>query len=91
MNRAARGACAFVHAGVGAASLVNLQAQLFRSQQNAAARKDGTFDGNDKQSRRKAGLDVSEIYKRQNKGVEQRDLRCATSIALAAVSAYRLS
>lgn len=54
---------------------MGLQAQLFRAQQNVELRKEGGAEAGDRQVDRTAGVDVAEIFKRQNKGVADRDKR----------------
>lgn len=59
-------------AGVSDAGVVELQAQLYRTQQQVAAWKDSGLDPADKHVRRKAGLDVAALAGRSNPGVAAR-------------------
>ena len=61
-------------AGVGSAGLVDLQATLYRAQEQARLVRAGVLDPADTSGRRKAGIDVSAFVKR-NAGVEARDQR----------------
>uniref|UniRef100_A0A383VA82 Uncharacterized protein n=1 Tax=Tetradesmus obliquus TaxID=3088 RepID=A0A383VA82_TETOB len=58
--------------GVSGKGVVELQAQLYRSQEHARLRAEGVVDVKDKHVRRKAGIDVASI---KNPGVEAREAR----------------
>eukprot|EP00775_Hariotina_reticulata_P005840 gene5840-6081_t len=64
--------CNLNHAGVSVKGVVELQAQLYRAQEQARLRSEGGVDITDKHIRRKAGIDVSSI---RNPGVEAREAR----------------
>lgn len=59
--------------GVSDAGVVQLQAQLYRTQQHVAQWKEGGLDPSDKHVRRRAGIDVSQVMQRSNAGVGDRD------------------
>ncbi|KIZ06610.1 hypothetical protein MNEG_1344 [Monoraphidium neglectum] len=58
--------------GVGDTGVVELQAQLYRTQQHVTQWKEGGLDPSDKHVRRRAGLDVSQLMQRSNDGVAAR-------------------
>lgn len=58
--------------GVSGKGVVELQAQLYRTQEHARLRAEGLVDVKDKHVRRKAGIDVASI---KNPGVEAREAR----------------
>eukprot|EP00882_Tetradesmus_deserticola_P014383 GHRQ01015295.1.p1 GENE.GHRQ01015295.1~~GHRQ01015295.1.p1 ORF type:complete len:249 (+),score=73.58 GHRQ01015295.1:275-1021(+) len=58
--------------GVSGKGVVELQAQLYRTQEHARLRAEGLVDVKDKHVRRKAGVDVASI---KNPGVEAREAR----------------
>uniref|UniRef100_A0A061QJ86 Cytochrome b561 ferric reductase transmembrane family protein n=1 Tax=Tetraselmis sp. GSL018 TaxID=582737 RepID=A0A061QJ86_9CHLO len=60
--------------GVSVNSIVDLKAQLYRTQEQARLRADGMIGPEDLQARRKAGLDVT-LLSRKNAGVEERSRR----------------
>ncbi|KAK9834155.1 hypothetical protein WJX81_003482 [Elliptochloris bilobata] len=60
--------------GVGTAGLVDLQATLYRQEEQARLVREGVLDPADTSGRRKAGIDVS-AFARRNAGVEARDKR----------------
>ena len=47
--------------GVGAASIVDLKAQLYRTQEEVKMHKDGTLDPREKLVRKQAGINVGEL------------------------------
>lgn len=59
--------------GVGASSLVAMQAQVFRAQQQAAMVREGKLDPEEIRARRKGS--VAALLDRKNAGVSQRDAR----------------
>ncbi|KAK3238233.1 hypothetical protein CYMTET_51741 [Cymbomonas tetramitiformis] len=58
--------------GVSAASLVDLQAQLYRTQEDAKRRQEG-LEPLDDAGRKKSDFKVSSLFERRNGGVEERD------------------
>jgi len=60
--------------GVSASSIVDLKAQLYRSQEESRLRAEGVLGPNDSSSRRKIGVDLSR-FNRKNEGVEERNRR----------------
>lgn len=58
--------------GVSAASIVELRAQLYKSQEIHNNRQENGVDGANERSRRKAGINIADIYAKQNAGVEAR-------------------
>eukprot|EP00192_Tetraselmis_astigmatica_P018698 CAMPEP_0117680550 /NCGR_PEP_ID=MMETSP0804-20121206/18422_1 /TAXON_ID=1074897 /ORGANISM="Tetraselmis astigmatica, Strain CCMP880" /LENGTH=254 /DNA_ID=CAMNT_0005490075 /DNA_START=327 /DNA_END=1092 /DNA_ORIENTATION=+ len=60
--------------GVSASSIVDLKAQLYRTQEEARLRAEGVLGPNDSSTRRKAGYDVTQ-YNKKNSGVEERSKR----------------
>ena len=63
----------FASSGVSAASLMDLQAQLYQTQESVRMRQDGSAPGEKAASRRKVGVDVVALMDRKNAGVESRD------------------
>lgn len=62
-------------AGVSAASIVDLQAQLYQAQEAARLAKEGNIDVGEKHARRRAGVDVKGLLGPSNPGVQARDQR----------------
>jgi len=56
--------------GVGAGSLLDLKAQLYRTQENVKRKQDGLVDVEDK--RKKSGFKVTDLFEKSNTGVEGR-------------------
>mmetsp|Transcript_28859 Transcript_28859/g.72399 ORF Transcript_28859/g.72399 Transcript_28859/m.72399 type:complete len:288 (+) Transcript_28859:313-1176(+) len=60
--------------GVGASSIVDLKAQLYRGQEEARLRAEGVLDPTDSTTRRRVGVDVTR-FNRRNAGVDARNER----------------
>jgi hypothetical protein len=60
-------------AGVSAASIMDLQAQLYQAQEAARLAKEGGVDVGEKHARRRAGVDVKGLLGPSNPGVQARD------------------
>jgi hypothetical protein len=73
---------ALVTTGVTGTSILELQAQLYRTQEHTRGRKDGPLDPLD--SARRTGLSVAELMKGRNAGVEERDKKDKLSIKVGA-------
>ncbi|KAI8472018.1 MAG: hypothetical protein J3K34DRAFT_458019 [Monoraphidium minutum] len=77
--------------GVGDTGVVELQAQLYRTQQQVAQWKEGGLDPDDKHVRRRAGLDVSQLVGRSNAGVAERANADRLALKTTGASAERVA
>lgn len=66
--------------GVSGGTVVDLQAQLYRAQEQARLHKEGNLESRDKYVRRKAGVDVHELLGKRNAGVSERDAKDRLSL-----------
>lgn len=62
-------------AGVSAASLVALKAEMYKAQQEAALVREGKLDGEQLRARRRGGSGLAAVTQRGNAGVAERDRR----------------
>lgn len=66
---------------------MQVQAQLYKAQENSRLRSEGKLDATDRHVRKATGVNVAEIlFARKNKGVEAREERDAEEAAATEVS-----
>eukprot|EP00877_Chromochloris_zofingiensis_P012125 jgi/Chrzof1/7166/Cz02g13160.t1 len=77
--------------GVSTSGIVELQAQLYRTQEHVRQRQDGSIDVHDKHVRPSAGPSMASIIQRRNAGVDARDARDKLQLKATGEGAERLA